>query len=269
MRSLATISSVPTCAAGAAETSPRSYISRTFPLAIRGSSASVGGTSRDSTSARRPAPPAAAAARRRARESARGGARGAGSYGRARRRLEPVEPRDDLLRVAHERRVVEDRVEVEAAGALVGREQLAKRHALVPRALRERLRDAVRLVARAPALSLWRGCDEREQHPLGEQRAVGELEVLAHARRVDRHVAHERDRAVLQVVEQDRRVRQDHALDRRVRDVALVPQRDVLERRLRVAAQYAREARDLLALDRVALVRHRRGALLARAERLL
>ena len=38
---------------------------------------------------------------------------------------------------------------------------------------------------------------------------------------------------------------------------------------LRVAAQHAREAGDLLGLDRVALVRHRRGALLPRAERLL
>ena len=38
---------------------------------------------------------------------------------------------------------------------------------------------------------------------------------------------------------------------------------------LGVAAQHAREARDLLALDRVALVGHRRGALLPGAERLL
>ena len=73
-----------------------------------------------------------------------------------------------------------------------------------------------------------------------------------------------RDRAVLQVVEQDRRVGQDDPLDRGVRDVALVPERDVLEAGLGVAAQHAREAGDLLGLDRVALVRHRRGALLAR-----
>ena len=60
------------------------------------------------------------------------------------------------------------------------------------------------------------------------------------------------------VVEQDRRVRQHDALDARVRDVALVPQGDVLERRVGVAAEHAGEARDALAGDRVALVRHRR-----------
>ena len=61
----------------------------------------------------------------------------------------------------------------------------------------------------------------------------------------------------LHVVDQDRRVGQDHALDGAVRDVALVPQRDVLDGRLRVAAQHAREPGDLLGLDRVSLVRHR------------
>ena len=67
---------------------------------------------------------------------------------------------------------------------------------------------------------------------------------------------------VLHVVEQRGRVRQRDALDRRVRDVALVPQRHVLEARLRVAAQQPGEAGDALARDRVALVRHRAGALL-------
>ena len=75
--------------------------------------------------------------------------------------------------------------------------------------------------------------------------------------------------AAQHVVEGDEAVGQDHALDRRVRDVALVPERDVLERRQRVAAEQPREADDLLAADRVALVRHRRRALLARRERLL
>ena len=81
--------------------------------------------------------------------------------------------------------------------------------------------------------------------------------------------AHDAQREVLHVVEQDRRVGQDHALGAGVGDVALVPQRDVLERRLRVAAQHPREAGDALGGDRVALVRHRARALLAGAERLL
>ena len=71
------------------------------------------------------------------------------------------------------------------------------------------------------------------------------------------------------VIERDEAVGQDHALDRRVRDVALVPQRVVLERRHGVGAQQPRQADDLLAADRVALVRHRRRALLPLGERLL
>ena len=65
-----------------------------------------------------------------------------------------------------------------------------------------------------------------------------------------------------------RRVGQHDALGRGVRDVALVPQRHVLEAGDGVAAQHAREAADALARDRVALVRHRGGALLAARERL-
>src|SRR6185503_6914075 len=55
----------------------------------------------------------------------------------------------------------------------------------------------------------------------------------------------------------------------RVRDVALVPEGDVFDRRQGVAAQQAGEPGDLFRSDRVALVRHRRRALLAFAERLL
>jgi hypothetical protein len=55
-----------------------------------------------------------------------------------------------------------------------------------------------------------------------------------------------------------------------VRDVALVPQRDVLEPGLQVPAQHPRQPAELLRLDRVALVRHRaRALLLALAEGLL
>src|SRR4051794_21486652 len=183
--------------------------------------------------------------------------------GRGRReRRDRVEPADDALGEPRVVAEVEERVEVEAEVAR--RQQLAQVHAGVPRALGVLLDDAVRLVARVAAL------DEGEQRPLGEQRAVGDLEVRAHPVGVDHEPAHNADREVLHVVEQDRRVGQDHALGARVRDVALVPQRDVLDARLRVAAQHAREAADALADDRVALVRHRaRALLLPGAERLL
>src|SRR3977135_3724631 len=54
-----------------------------------------------------------------------------------------------------------------------------------------------------------------------------------------------------------------------MRDVTLVPERDVLHPGQRVAAQQARDAGDALGRDRVALVGHRRAALLARTEGLL
>ena len=71
------------------------------------------------------------------------------------------------------------------------------------------------------------------------------------------------------VVEQDRRVGEDHPLGARVADVALVPERLVLERGVRVAAQQPGQTGDPLREDRVALVGHRRRALLAGPERLL
>ncbi len=66
-----------------------------------------------------------------------------------------------------------------------------------------------------------------------------------------------------------RRIGEDHPLGARVRDVALVPQGHVLERRDRMAADHAGEAAHALAHDRVPLVRHRARALLPFGERLL
>ena len=57
---------------------------------------------------------------------------------------------------------------------------VAEVEALVPRAQRVLLDEAVRLVARQPRL------DEREQHPLAEEEAVARLEVRAHALRAVR-----------------------------------------------------------------------------------
>ena len=71
------------------------------------------------------------------------------------------------------------------------------------------------------------------------------------------------------VVKHDKAVWQDDALDRRMRDIALVPQGVVLEGCARVGADEPRKADDLFAPNRVAFVRHRRGALLSFGERLL
>jgi hypothetical protein len=97
---------------------------------------------------------------------------------------------------------------------------------------------------------------------------VGELQVLPHAHRVDDHPLDEREHPPLHVIEQRRRVGQGDPLDRRVGDVALVPQRDVLQAGARVAAQQAGEPRYLLGPDGIALVGHRAGSLLTGRERL-
>ena len=54
-----------------------------------------------------------------------------------------------------------------------------------------------------------------------------------------------------------------------MRNVPLVPQGDVFEGRLHVGPHHARQPADLLAGDRIALVRHGRAALLALREILL
>jgi hypothetical protein len=95
------------------------------------------------------------------------------------------------------------------------------------------------------------------------------LDVLAHPLAADDEAFDEPGGPDEHVVEQDRRVRQDHPLRGGVADVALVPERLVLERRLGITAEQPREARDPFAEDRVALVGHRARALLAGLERLL
>src|ERR1700735_4369358 len=128
MRSLATISSRSGCPS-------KAYISRTFPLAIRERSERRL-TWRDANSA--------------------GGRNGGWRSG------DLVEARDDRPRVADVVAEVEDPVEVEPTGALVGGEQLAQRDALVPGVLSELLHDPIGVVA---ARSRRHQC---EQHSLGE-----------------------------------------------------------------------------------------------------
>ena len=91
----------------------------------------------------------------------------------------------------------------------------------------------------------------------------------AHALRVDDEAVDDPGEAVEHVVEREERVGDDDPLGGRVRDVALVPERHVLEADRGRGADDAREAADPLGDLRVALVRHRRRALHARRERLL
>ena len=70
-------------------------------------------------------------------------------------------------------------------------------------------------------------------------------------------------------IQRHRRIRRDRPLDAGMADVALVPQRHVLQRRHHRGAHHARQPGQVLAQHRVALVRHRRGALLPGMEELL
>ena len=92
---------------------------------------------------------------------------------------------------------------------------------------------------------------------------------MQHGVGVDEELVHDARQLVQAVVYVDGCIGQDDALDGGVRDVALVPERHVLECRDGVAAYEACHARDTLAVDRVALVRHRGRTLLPRLEELL
>ena len=102
-----------------------------------------------------------------------------------------------------------------------------------------------------------------------EEEPVRRPEVPLHPLGIDDEPVDDPGEAVEHVVEREECVRDDDALRRRVRDVALVPERHVLEADDRGRADDAREAGDPLGDLRVALVRHRRRALHARGERLL
>ena len=70
-------------------------------------------------------------------------------------------------------------------------------------------------------------------------------------------------------IERHRGVGADHALDRGMRNVAFVPERDVLERRRYISAHHARQPDQVFRQHRIALVRHGRRAFLAFGEILL
>ena len=170
----------------------------------------------------------------------------------------------DVLQLHLQIERIFDRLPVEHAHHVgVGQQQLLEVFLLVVRAERVALHPFVGLLARNAPLR------ELEQHGSREHDAARQLEVLLHAIDIHDEALHDAREPPQHVIERDEAVRKNHALDRRVRDVALVPERDVLERRVRVAPQQPREAGNLLAADGIALVRHRRRALLPLAERLL
>ena len=98
---------------------------------------------------------------------------------------------------------------------------------------------------------------------------MARLEVPAHALLANDEPFDEPREAVEHVVDGEEGVGNDDALGGGVRDVALVPERDVLEADDGCSAHDTGQPADALGDDGVPLVRHRRRALLPAAERLL
>src|SRR6185437_15394682 len=97
---------------------------------------------------------------------------------------------------------------------------------------------------------------EVEEKLSAEDESAGAFEVLQHALRIDEELFDEVRSFGEQVIGEDGGVGEDDPLGGRMRDVALVPEGHVFVSGLRVGADNAREAADLLAGDGIALVRH-------------
>ncbi len=181
--------------------------------------------------------------------------------------IESVEAGDDHRHVAQEAGVVEAGIEARERQApgdrRVRRQDRVQLETIVRRPQGVALDDRVSLLAREAAV-----LDQGDQHPAAGVEAEATLDVLAHPVGADDEAVHEDGHPGEHVVQQDRRVGENDALRRRVADVALVPERLVLERRAGVAAEQAGQPRDSLGDDRVPLVRHRGASLLPAAERL-
>src|SRR3954462_2422402 len=203
----------------------------------------------------------------RARIGADAGPRGADARSRFPRSALPQHPFEDSGDVPELVVEVECLVEflgVEARLHLrLGGERVLEVAPLVPDAHRVALHDDV------GGLPLHAALDELEEHRLGEDEAARRVQVLQDALGVDAQALDQAGKAVEHEVEGDGGVGANHPLDARVADVALVPEGHVLERAHGVAAEQAGESGQVLAQDRVALVRHRARALLAFPERLL
>ena len=100
------------------------------------------------------------------------------------------------------------------------------------------------------------GLCEIEEELSAENQAAAALEVLQHAIRINQECVDQASGFVQQVIHENCRIGKNNSLNRRMRDVALVPQWDILQCCLRIRAHYACQSADLFACDRIALVRH-------------
>ena len=99
--------------------------------------------------------------------------------------------------------------------------------------------------------------------------AAEPVEVLLHVFGINQQLVDQARQAIKREIQRHRRIGRDHALGRGVRDIALMPQRDILHRRRHIGPHHAGEASEVLRQHRVALVRHRGRTLLALGEEFL
>src|SRR5260370_8143199 len=110
------------------------------------------------------------------------------------------------------------------------------------------LDDGVGLLARHPLLR------EREHHPLGMNKAAEPLEVFLHVGGIDHELVDDSGEPNEREIERRRGIGRGHPFDRGVGDVALVPERHVLEPRRYIAAHHPATPRHVLRENRLALV---------------
>ncbi len=171
----------------------------------------------------------------------------------------------DGVNVAEKALVLHERIELRGSEMFctfrISQEVIAKRLAFCPGLHCIALNNGVGVFTGEPFI------DEFEKDALGEEEALSDLEVLAHALGVDRQVGEDKEELVEHIVEQYGTVGQDDAFDRRVADVALVPECDIFECSHEVRAHHACQAAELFAEHGIALVRHCGRAFLALAKR--
>lgn len=108
--------------------------------------------------------------------------------------------------------------------------------------------------------------NERVEDDRAVDEAASEVEVLHHLVRIDQELVDDAGESLEHVVQSDSAVRQDDAFDRRMGNVAFVPEGDVFQSSLGIAADDAGQAAHAFTSDRIAFVRHDGRAFLFGAE---
>lgn len=107
---------------------------------------------------------------------------------------------------------------------------------------------------------------ESEEDARAVDKTAGEVEIGEHLVRIDEELVDEVGGLREDVVQSDGRIWEHDAFDGGVGNISFMPERDVFEGREAVALDETGHAADSFGLDRISLMRHRRGAFLLRAE---